>query len=282
MANARKALGRGLSALIPENLEKEEIDKIKEIEIDLICPNPNQPRKSFEKDKLDELAESIKKYGIIQPIIVKKEDEIYTIIAGERRWRASKIAGLSNIPCIIRDIENKNASEIALIENIQREDLNPIDEANAYEYIMDRYAITQEELSGVIGKSRVYVTNTLRLLNLDDYVKEKIISNEISQGHARAIISLDKNLQKQITDKIIKEGLSVRDVEKLVRDSKKVKVKKVVEKDKFVVNIEELLTNKLSAKVKITNKRNKGKIEIEYKSNEDLNRLLSIFEINEE
>lgn len=282
MANARKALGRGLSALIPENLEKEEIDKIKEIEIDLICPNPNQPRKSFEKDKLDELAESIKKYGVIQPIIVKKEDEIYTIIAGERRWRASKIAGLSNIPCIIRDIENKNASEIALIENIQREDLNPIDEANAYEYIMDRYAITQEELSGVIGKSRVYVTNTLRLLNLDDYVKEKIISNEISQGHARAIISLDKNLQKQITDKIIREGLSVRDVEKLVRDSKKVKVKKVVEKDKFVVNIEELLTNKLSAKVKITNKRNKGKIVIEYKSNEDLNRLLSIFEINEE
>ncbi len=282
MANARKALGRGLSALIPENLEKEEIDKIKEIEIDLICPNPNQPRKSFEKDKLDELAESIKKYGVIQPIIVKKEDEIYTIIAGERRWRASKIAGLSNIPCIIRDIENKNASEIALIENIQREDLNPIDEANAYEYIMDRYAITQEELSGVIGKSRVYVTNTLRLLNLDDYVKEKIISNEISQGHARAIISLDKNLQKQITDKIIKEGLNVRDVEKLVRDSKKVKIKKVVEKDKFVVNIEELLTNKLSAKVKITNKRNKGKIEIEYKSNEDLNRLLSIFEINEE
>jgi len=282
MANARKALGRGLSALIPENLEKEEIDRIKEIEIDLICPNPNQPRKSFEKDKLDELAESIKKYGVIQPIIVKKEDEIYTIIAGERRWRASKIAGLSNIPCIIRDIENKNASEIALIENIQREDLNPIDEANAYEYIMDRYAITQEELSGVIGKSRVYVTNTLRLLNLDNYVKEKIISNEISQGHARAIISLDKNLQRQITDKIIKEGLSVRDVEKLVRDSKKVKVKKVVEKDKFVVNIEELLTNKLSAKVKITNKRNKGKIEIEYKSNEDLNRLLSIFEISEE
>ncbi len=282
MANARKALGRGLSALIPENLEIEEIDKIKEIEIDLICPNPNQPRKSFEKDKLDELAESIKKYGVIQPIIVKKEDEIYTIIAGERRWRASKIAGLSNIPCIIRDIENKNASEIALIENIQREDLNPIDEANAYEYIMNRYAITQEELSGVIGKSRVYVTNTLRLLNLDNYVKEKIISNEISQGHARAIISLEKNLQRQITDKIIKDGLSVRDVEKLVRDSKKVKVKKVVEKDKFVLNIEELLTNKLSAKVKITNKRNKGKIEIEYRSNEDLNRLLSIFEINEE
>ena len=282
MANARKALGRGLSALIPDNLEKEDFDRIKEIEVDLICPNPNQPRKIFEKEKLEELAESIKKYGVIQPIIVKKENDIYTIIAGERRWRASKIANISTIPCIIRDIENKNASEIALIENIQREDLNPIDEANAYDYIMNRYALTQEELSQVVGKSRVYITNTLRLLNLDDYVKEKIISNEISQGHARALISLDKNIQKQLTDKIIKEGLSVRDIEKLVRDSKKVKVKKIVEKDKFVLNIEEMLTNKLSTKVKITNKRNKGKIEIEYRSNDDLSRLLSIFDINEE
>ena len=282
MANARKALGRGLSALIPDNLEKEELDKIKQIEIDLICPNPNQPRKSFEKERLEELADSIKKYGVIQPIIVKKEDDIYTIIAGERRWRASKIANISTIPCIVRDIENKNASEIALIENIQREDLNPIDEANAYEYIMGRYAITQEELSSVIGKSRVYVTNTLRLINLDNYVKEKIISNEISQGHARALLSLDKSMQIKLTDRIISEDLSVRDVEKIVRDLKKVKVKKVVQKDKFVINIEELLTNKLSAKVKITSKKNKGKIEIEYKSNDDLNRLLSIFDIKEE
>lgn len=282
MTNARKALGKGLSALIPDNLEEDDLTKIKEIEIDLICPNPNQPRKSFETDKLEELAESIKKYGVIQPIIVKKENEIYTIIAGERRWRATKIAGLSTIPCIIRDIENKNASEIALIENIQREDLNPIDEANAYDYIMSRYAITQEELSNIVGKSRVYVTNTLRLLSVDDYVKEKIITNEISQGHGRAIISLDKNLQRQIVDKIIKDGLSVRDVEKLVRDAKKVKVKKNKEKDKFVLNIEELLTNKLSARVKISNSRNKGKIEIEYKNLDDLNRLLSIFEVNED
>ena len=282
MANARKALGKGLSALIPDNLEKEELDKIKELDIDLICPNPNQPRKSFEKNKLEELSESIKKYGVIQPIIVKKENDIYTIIAGERRWRASKFAGLSTIPCIIRDIENKNASEIALIENIQTEELNPIDEANAYEYIMERYAITQEELSGIIGKSRVYVTNILRLLNLDNYVKEKIISNEISQGHARAMISLDSTAQAELADRIIKNDLSVRDVEKIVRDSKKVKIKKSLEKDKFVLNIEELLTSRFSSKVKVTNKRNKGKIEIEYKNNEDLNRILSIFGINED
>jgi ParB family chromosome partitioning protein len=282
MANPRKALGKGLSALIPDNIEQDELDRIKEIDINLISPNPNQPRKNFENDKLVELADSIKSYGLIQPIIVKKEDKIYTIIAGERRWRASKIAGLTSIPCIVRDIENKNASELALIENIQREDLNPIDEANAYDYIMERYAITQEELSNVIGKSRVYVTNIIRLLNLDHYVKEKIITNEISQGHGRAMISLDKKAQVELTNKIIIDGLNVRDVEKIVKGVNNPKIKKTVEKDKFVVNIEEALTSRFSSKVKITNKRNKGKIEIEYKNNEDLNRLLSLFGINED
>lgn len=282
MANPRKALGKGLSALIPDNLEQDELDKIKDIDIDIISPNPNQPRKNFEVDKLEELSDSIKRYGLIQPIIVKKEDKIYTIIAGERRWRAAKIAGLSTIPCIIRDIENRNASELALIENIQREDLNPIDEANAYDYIMQRYAITQEELSDVIGKSRVYVTNILRLLNLDDYVKEKIISNEISQGHARAMISLDKKDQIKLVDRIIAEGLNVRDIEKIVKNMKNPKIKRTLEKDKFVLNIEEVLTSRFSSKVKITSKKNKGKIEIEYKNIEDLNRLLDLFGINEE
>lgn len=282
MANPRKALGKGLSALIPDNIEQDELDKIKEIDINLISPNVNQPRKNFEKDKLEELSESIKRYGLIQPIIVKKEDKIYTIIAGERRWRASMLAGLTTIPCIIRDIENKNASELALIENIQREDLNPIDEANAYDYIMGRYAITQEELSDVIGKSRVYVTNILRLLSLDNYVKDKLISNEISQGHARAMISLDAKAQIELTNRIIKDNLNVRDVEKIVKDIKNPKIKKSVEKDKFIVNVEEALTTKLSSKVKIMNKRNKGKIEIEYKNNEDLNRLLVLFGINED
>ncbi len=282
MANPRKALGKGLSALIPDNIEQDELDKIKEIDINLISPNINQPRKNFEKDKLEELSESIKRYGLIQPIIVRKEDKIYTIIAGERRWRASKLAGLTSIPCIVRDIENKNASELALIENIQREDLNPIDEANAYDYVMGRYALTQEELSDVIGKSRVYVTNILRLLSLDNYVKDKIITNEISQGHARAMISLDTKAQIDLTNRIIKENLNVRDVEKIVKDIKNPKIKRVIEKDKFIINVEEALTSRLSSKVKITNKRNKGKIEIEYKNNDDLNRLLSLFGINED
>ncbi|QSX05190.1 ParB/RepB/Spo0J family partition protein [Sedimentibacter sp. zth1] len=281
MANARKALGRGLSALIPDNLEDEDLNKVREIDIDLIVPNPNQPRKSFEPIKLKELSESIKKYGMIQPIIVKKEDSVYTIIAGERRWRASKIANLKTIPCIIRDIENKNASEIALIENIQREDLNPIDEATAYEYIMNRYAITQEELAEIVGKSRVYVTNTLRLLNLDSYAKEKIISNEITQGHARAILSLEKSVQKKLVDDIIENGLSVRDVEKIVRNMKSNKVKKIVKKDKYILNIEESLTNKFAVKVKVINNKNKGKIQLEYKNLNELNRLLDIFNINE-
>jgi len=146
MAVKRKALGKGLSALIPEDLEKEDSRRIEEIDTNLICPNPNQPRKIFEQDKLDELTESIRKYGVIQPIIVRKDEDFYTIIAGERRWRACKNANMKSIPCIVRDIENKNASEIALIENIQREDLNPIDEANAYEFVMERYGITQEEV----------------------------------------------------------------------------------------------------------------------------------------
>ena len=147
MAVKRKALGKGLSALIPENLEKEDYERIQEIDIDLITPNPNQPRKIFEQEKLDELTESIKKYGVIQPIIVRKDGDFFSIIAGERRWRACKNANIKTMPCIVRDIENRNASEIALIENIQREDLNPIDEANAYEFIMERYDITQEQVS---------------------------------------------------------------------------------------------------------------------------------------
>lgn len=281
MAAKRKALGKGLSALIPEDLEKEENQRIEEIDTNLICPNPNQPRKIFEQDKLDELTESIRKYGVIQPIIVRKDGDIYTIIAGERRWRACKNANIKSIPCIVRDIENKNASEIALIENLQREDLNPIDEANAYEFIMDRYGITQEEVSNIVGKSRVYITNIMRLSNLDEYVKNKIVTNEISAGHGRAILSLHSEKQIAMTDKIIKEDLSVREVEKLVRDSKKPKRRIPPEKDKFIAYVEELLTERFSSKVNIKKNRNKGKIEIEYTNNEDLNRILDILKLEE-
>lgn len=282
MAVKRKALGKGLSALIPENLEKEDANKIVDIEIDLICPNPNQPRKIFEQDKMDELTESIKKYGVIQPIIVRKDGNLYTIIAGERRWRACKNANITSIPCIVRDIENKNASEIALIENLQREDLNPIDEANAYEFIMDRYGITQEDVSNIVGKSRVYVSNIIRLTNLDKYVQDKIIKNEISAGHGRAIISLSPDKQIEITNRIIKEQLSVRDVEKLVRNDKRLPQKKIQSKDKYIIYVEDLLSERFSAKVNIKSNKNKGKIEIQYNNNDDLNRLLDLLKIEEE
>lgn len=281
MAIKRKALGKGLSALIPEELEKEDIKRIEEIDTNLICPNPNQPRKVFEQEKLEELTESIKKYGVIQPIIVRKDNDIYTIIAGERRWRACKNANIKSMPCIVRDIENKNASEIALIENIQREDLNPIDEANAYDFIMDRYGITQEDVSNIVGKSRVYVTNIMRLSNLDSYVKEKIVNNEISAGHGRAILSLSPEKQIAMTNLIIKEDLSVRDVEKLVRDTKKPKRRVQPEKDKYLAYVEEMLTDKFSSRVNIKRNKNKGKIEIEYINNDDLNRILDLLKIED-
>jgi len=281
MATKRNALGRGLSALIPEDLDIEDRNRIEEIDTNLICPNLNQPRKVFEHDKLEELTESIKKYGVIQPIIVRKDGNLYSIIAGERRWRACKNANIKSIPCIVRDIENKNASEIALIENIQREDLNPIDEANAYEYIMQRYGITQEDVSKIVGKSRVYVTNIMRLTNLDKYVQEKIVTNEITAGHGRSILSFSKEKQIEITNKIIKEDLSVRDVEKIVRDSKKIKIKRVQEKDKYITYVEELLTDRFSTKVNIQCKKNKGKIEIIYNNGNDLNRILDLLKIEE-
>jgi len=281
MVAKRNALGRGLSALIPEDLEEEDKGRIEDIDTNLICPNPIQPRKVFEHDKLEELTQSIIKYGVIQPIIVRKDGNLYTIIAGERRWRACKNANIKCIPCIVRDIENKNASEIALIENIQREDLNPIDEANAYEYIMERYGITQEDVSNIVGKSRVYVTNIMRLINLDKYVQEKIVSNHITAGHGRAILSLPKEKQIEITNKIIKEDLSVRDIEKLVRENKNVKNKKVLVKDKYLTYVEEMLTDRLSTKVNIQSKKNKGKIEIIYNNNEDLNRILDLLKIEE-
>lgn len=282
MANKRNVLGRGLSALIPEDIDKEDEQRIHEIDTSLIRPNPNQPRKVFEKDKLEELTESIKQHGVIQPIIVRKDGDFYTIIAGERRWRACNSANIKKIPSIVRDIENKNASEIALIENIQREDLNPIDEATAYEYIMERYGITQEEVSTIVGKSRVYVTNIMRLLNLDEYVREKIKSNEITEGHGRAMLGISPVQQIVLADKIVSEQLSVRDVENLVRKNKKIKKPLIpVQKDKFVAHVEELMTEKFSSRVTIKRIKNKGKIEIEYINNDDLNRILDILNIKE-
>jgi len=278
MAKKRKALGKGLSALISEDLDKADESSIVEINISLIEPNPNQPRKTFDKDKIQELAESIKEHGLIQPIIVKKVGENYQIIAGERRWRACTDLGLDKIPAIVRDLDNKSQTEMALIENIQREDLNPIDEAIAYDLLIQRYDLTQEELSKVVGKSRVYVTNILRLLKLSEFVKKMIIEGKISQGHGKILIGLTENRQTQLINRVIKEKLSVRELEKIVKNLKKEskEKKKKPDKEAYVLNLEEELQSALNTEIKIKNRGKKKKIEIFFSNDSQLENIYKI------
>jgi len=278
MAKKRKALGKGLSALISEDLDKADESSIVEINISLIEPNPNQPRKTFDKDKIQELAESIKEHGLIQPIIVKKVGENYQIIAGERRWRACTDLGLDKIPAIVRDLDNKSQTEMALIENIQREDLNPIDEAIAYDLLIQRYDLTQEELSKVVGKSRVYVTNILRLLKLSEFVKKMIIEGKISQGHGKILIGLTENRQNQLINKVIKEKLSVRELEKIVKNLKKQskEKKKKPDKEAYVLNLEEELQSDINTEIKIKKRGKKKKIEIFFNDDSQLENIYKI------
>jgi ParB family chromosome partitioning protein len=285
---AQKRLGRGLDSLISnkldkvvedtvqynENVSRETLVKITEVE-----PNKEQPRREFDKDALNELAESIKIHGIIQPIIVKKNSGRYEIIAGERRWRAARIAGLSEVPIIIREYSEQETYEIALIENIQRENLNSIEEAVAYEKLIEEYKLKQEEVADRVGKSRSAVTNSLRLLKLDDQVKQLIIDGKLSAGHAKILVGQSAEKQKQFADKIIKDELSVRDAEKLVKNSKNKKSdskSKVEEKDQEYINAEEEMKQVLGTKVTIKPSNDgKGKIEIEYYSIDELERILS-------
>ncbi len=282
MAKKRKALGRGLSALISEDLDKVDESNIVDIDLSLIEPNPNQPRKTFDSDKIQELADSIKEHGLIQPIIVKKVDENYQIIAGERRWRACIELGMDKIPAIVRDLDNKSQTEMALIENIQREDLNPIDEGIAYHLLIERYDLTQEELAKVVGKSRVYVTNIMRLLKLCDLAKDKIREGKISQGHGKILIGLSENRQTQLINRIINEKLSVRDLEKIVKslknDNKKVTEKKP--KEAYILNLEEELQSALNAEIKIKNKGKKKKIEIFFNDDTQLDNIYKILTNN--
>jgi ParB family chromosome partitioning protein len=281
MANKKRGLGKGLSALIPDEpideiLNSDDKNYIMDIDISLIKPNENQPRKKFNEKSLDELKESIKTYGVIQPVIVRKTGKVYEIVAGERRWKASKEAGLKSIPCIVKDIEDFEATKLALIENLQREDLNPVEEANAFKDLMDQYKLTQEEIAKIVGKSRSYIANSIRLLNLDDEVKDYLSKGEISSGHGKAILAIDdKKKQKKVARDIIDKKLNVRDAESLVKDIKK-NTPSRVEKDPYILDIEENLISKFGTKVKITQGNNKGKVEIEYYSDDDLNRILEI------
>ena len=277
----KSGLGKGLDALIPET--ENPSDSVMKIKLNLIKPNENQPRKSFDEEKINQLADSIKEHGIIQPLVLKKEDNLYTIVAGERRWRASKLLGLDEVPAIIMDLSEKDILEVSLIENIQREDLNPIEEASAYKELINRFEFTQEDLSKRIGKSRVAITNTLRLLNLDkrvqDYVKEGIIT----EGHGRALLSVtDKDKQYELSQYVIDNKLSVRETEKLISNlENKQEIKnKSLKKDLYYVSIQKQMESILGTKVLINNKKNKGKIQIEYYSLEDFERILDLLNLD--
>lgn len=274
----KKGLGKGLGALLPtEDTYGKEVMELKVNEIE---PNLEQPRKNFDDDKLQQLADSIKKHGVVQPIIVKKENDTYRIVAGERRWRAARLAGLKTIPVIIKEISNKQVMEIALIENLQREDLNPIEEAEAYDKLMKEHDMTQEEIASTVGKSRSAVANSLRLLNLDNKVREYLIAGLITGGHARALLPVeDSKLRMEILELVVKEGLNVRDTEKLVKKSlyRKQK-KKAVKEDVQNIEIEERLKEVFGTKVKLVSGRNKGKIMIEYYSNDELERILELID----
>lgn len=275
-------LGRGLSALIPDI--STEIDKKDIITIDLknIYPNQDQPRRVFDEEKIKILSESIKNYGVLQPIVLKPDDKgKYMIIAGERRYRASKLARKSDIPAVIKDIPMKDIMEIALIENLQRDELNPIEEALAYRSLIKNYEVTQEEISEAVGKSRPHITNTLRLLNLPQKIMDMIDQGQITAGHGKALLRVnDENLQLELANKVIAEELSVRATEalakKICEDNIKEVPKKSKEKDVFIVDVEEKLRNIFGTKVNISKGKKKGKIEIEYYNEDDLNNIVSM------
>lgn len=281
-------LGKGLGALIPEDSiikeEKKKESGIINIDIKDIEANKKQPRKFFDNNKLNELAESIKEYGIIQPLILKKEEVGYSIIAGERRYKAAKIAELTKLPALIMDISDEKLLQVSLIENIQREDLNPIEEGLAYERLLNEFSLTQEELSKTMGKSRTTITNTMRLLKLDDRVKEYVIEGVISEGHGRAILPLENEMQYEIAQKIIDNSISVRETEKLVKKIlNNVVDEKTSERRKplnpYYKDVRDRLQDHFGTKVNLNANKNKGKIEIEYYSEEDLQRILDIINI---
>ncbi|MCX7951217.1 MAG: ParB/RepB/Spo0J family partition protein [Clostridiales bacterium] len=282
MVAKKSALGKGLGALIPDKEEVQVNEGIKEVDINEISPNEEQPRKSFDLEKIEQLAQSIKEHGIIQPILVKREGEYYRIIAGERRWRAARLAGLKKVPIIEKELSDKETMEISLIENIQREDLNPIEEALAYKKLINEFGLTQEELSKRVGKSRPAITNSMRLLTLDNRVIDMILNQDITEGHGKIIAGIDdKDLQYEVAIKVVNDGLNVRQTEKLIQSlgNKKTEKQKTESKDIYIKDIEERLKSVLGTKVSINKGRKKGKIEIEYYSDDDLQRIIDLFHI---
>lgn len=295
MAVKTKGLGKGLDILIPETVMKDDKSKViekvvekpveKKIKITKIEPNREQPRKNFEEDALLELSDSIKQFGIIQPLVVQERDGYYEIIAGERRWRAAKLAGLKEVPVVIKKYTEQEVLEISLIENIQRENLNPIEEALAYKKLIQQFNLKQDEIAERVSKSRTAVTNSLRLLKLDDRVQQMVIDDKISTGHARTLIVIEDNdLQYHLANRIFDEKLSVRETEKLIKKITSEKVENTTIKennnnDFIFKNIEDKITSIVGTKVKINQKsNNKGKIEIEFYSNDELERIFDLLQ----
>ncbi|NPV53120.1 MAG: ParB/RepB/Spo0J family partition protein [Firmicutes bacterium] len=282
---AKGGLGKGLRALIPDaNPEGEE--GVVEVGIDLLAPNPYQPRRDFDPEKLRELSESIRLHGIVQPLIVRRVGEGYQIVVGERRWRAARQAGLKKVPVILRDLDDKAMIQIALVENLQRQDLNPIEEAEAYRRLIVEFSFTQEQLAAMLGRSRPVIANALRLLSLPADIQESVSRETISVGHARALLALaDEALQRSVCERVIREELSVRETEELVKRlisgagpgnvsrETPVRVRRI---DPNLLDIEDRLKHALGTQVRILPGKKKGKIEIEFYSSEDLERILAL------
>jgi ParB family chromosome partitioning protein len=275
----KRGLGKGLEALIPQAEHKEKGFVI-EMDIESLNPNLFQPRKDFNKEKMEELKGSIKKHGIIQPIVVRKMANGYEIVAGERRLKAAKEIGLKKIPAIIKSINNEKSLEIALVENIQREDLNPVEQANAFKRLIDEFKLTQQELAEVTGKSRALVTNTIRLLKLNPEIQKNISEGKISFGHAKLLLSIeDEEVQKAVCDRIIANDLSVRDTERLIKNIEKVQKKQFKVKNIIIERFPEVegkLRDILGTKISILYDGKKGKIDIEFYSKEDLRRIAGL------
>ena len=313
MAGKKSGLGRGLDALFPEKTvqskpkttvktvkqtktataetkkssQQENSNGARMMKLSMIEPNREQPRKKFDEDALQELADSIKQYGVLQPLLVSDKKDYYEIVAGERRWRAAKKANLKEIPAVIRKYSEEQVAEIALIENLQRENLNPIEEAIGYNLLMDEFNLTQELISQRVGKSRSAIANSLRLLSLEDEIQKMLILGTLTSGHARAILSLDdKELRIALSKRIIEDNLNVRQAEALAKQLQKKKPqKKKSEKTAYDIEIEKIqntLSSAMGTKVRINHTAKKGKIEIEYYGNEDLERVLGFFNIKGE
>ena len=286
----RKALGKGINALIPDFeigvpepgvSGKQGVIQTRELLIDEISPNRFQPRKYFDDDKLEELVTSISENGILQPVVVQKSETGYELVAGERRWRASKKAGLKKIPAMIREVSDTKALELAIIENIHRQDLNPIEEAEAYKRLAEEFSLTQEMIAEKVGKSRAAIANILRLLNLSRNIQENLISGKLSMGHARALLGLDNTGQMEaMCQEILKQGLTVRQTESKVNRLKKPEILKLAssmkKKNIFIRDLEKELERKLGTKVEVSPKKNGGKLVVSYYSDDDLERIQNL------